>query len=113
MATGSRGALRGGTAVPNRLETTPSLRYSSRALEGFGTRTEENAILHPAIKFAVSFAAGLLCVFVARTIARRGKIHNEPNPIVETHTEPVHYLGGVSVFIPFILLPFHLFGAPG
>ncbi|MCX7022660.1 MAG: MraY family glycosyltransferase [bacterium] len=68
--------------------------------------------LHPAVTFAVSFAAGLLCVFAARVVARRWKIHNEPNPIVETHTHPVPYLGGIGVFIPFLVLLFAFFDAP-
>jgi UDP-GlcNAc:undecaprenyl-phosphate GlcNAc-1-phosphate transferase len=93
------------------LATTPPLRYSWRALPG-SSCPSRRTILHPAVKFAVSFAAGLLCVFVARTVARRWKIHNEPNPIVETHVEPVPYLGGVGVFIPFLVLLFVFFGAP-
>ena len=74
--------------------------------------TKESPILHPAVIFAVSFAAGLVCVFFARTAARRWKIHNEPNPIVETHTQPVPYLGGAGVFLPFVVLVPVLFGAP-
>jgi UDP-GlcNAc:undecaprenyl-phosphate GlcNAc-1-phosphate transferase len=77
-----------------------------------GEPVKESPILHPAVTFAVSFAAGLVCVFTARMVARRWKIRNEPNPIVETHTQPVPYLGGVGVFIPFLVLLFSFFGAP-
>ncbi len=61
-------------------------------------------ILYRILKLLAAFLAGTAGVWLARTIARKLKLLSNPNPIVETHTEPVPYLGGAGIFLPYGVL---------
>ncbi len=61
-------------------------------------------VLDRILKLLAAFLAGTAGVWLARTIARKLKLLSNPNPIVETHTEPVPYLGGAGIFLPYAVL---------
>ena len=61
-------------------------------------------ILYRILKLLAAFLAGTAGVWLARTIARKLKLLSNPNPIVETHREPVPYLGGAGIFLPYGVL---------
>ncbi|MCK4231522.1 undecaprenyl/decaprenyl-phosphate alpha-N-acetylglucosaminyl 1-phosphate transferase [candidate division WOR-3 bacterium] len=56
------------------------------------------------LKLLAAFLAGTAGVWLARTIARKLRLLNNPNPIVETHREPVPYLGGAGIFLAYGVL---------
>jgi len=61
-------------------------------------------VLTGILKASAAFLASVVSVWLARYTARRLNVKNDPNPIVETHRQPVPYLGGVGVFLPFSIL---------
>jgi UDP-GlcNAc:undecaprenyl-phosphate GlcNAc-1-phosphate transferase len=61
-------------------------------------------ILYRILKLLAAFLAGTAGVWLARAAARKLRVMSNPNPIVETHTEPVPYLGGVGIFLPYGVL---------
>jgi UDP-GlcNAc:undecaprenyl-phosphate GlcNAc-1-phosphate transferase len=61
-------------------------------------------ILYRILKLLAAFLAGTAGVWLARTIARKLRLLSNPNPIVETHREPVPYLGGAGIFLPYDVL---------
>ncbi|MBA7596715.1 Undecaprenyl-phosphate alpha-N-acetylglucosaminyl 1-phosphate transferase [subsurface metagenome] len=61
-------------------------------------------ILYRILKLLAAFLAGTAGVWLARTIARKLRLLNNPNPIVETHREPVPYLGGAGIFLAYGVL---------
>lgn len=55
-------------------------------------------ILERILAFAASLASSAAAVWVAGKAALRLEAVSRPNPLVQTHTKPVPYLGGVAVF---------------
>ena len=53
--------------------------------------------------FVISSASGLGGTLLCRKIALKTGIVDKPDDSVKTHTEPVAYLGGVGIFIGFVI----------
>lgn len=51
----------------------------------------------------ISFIFGLAGALLCRQIALRTGIIDKPDDSVKTHTEPVAYLGGIGIFIGFVI----------